>query len=40
VQIAFSGAMQRAGQRVVSRRVTDFKINTLFDPSIFKRPGS
>jgi zinc protease len=40
VQIAFSGLMRRAGKRVVARRVTSFKINTLFDPSIFKRPGS
>jgi zinc protease len=40
VQVAFSGSMRRAGKRVVSRRVTAFTINTLFDPSLFKRPGS
>ncbi|HEY2907131.1 MAG TPA: pitrilysin family protein [Vicinamibacterales bacterium] len=40
VQIAFSGAMRRAGQRLVTRRVTALTINTLLDPSLFKRPGS
>ena len=40
VQISFSGPMRRAGQRLVTRRVTAFTINTLLDPSLFKRPGS
>jgi zinc protease len=40
IQIAFAGSMRRAGRQVVTRRVTSFTINTLFDPSLFKRPGS
>jgi hypothetical protein len=40
LQVAFSADLRRQGQRLVARRVTDFKINTVFDPSIFKRPGS
>ena len=40
VQIAFSGSMRRAGRRLLTRRVMKFTINTLLDPSLFKRPGS
>jgi outer membrane lipoprotein-sorting protein len=39
VQIAFQ-ASRTSGPIVVTRRVTDIKINTPIDPSLFKRPAS
>jgi len=40
VQIAFTAEMQSAGRRLVSRRVTDMKLNAPLDPSLFQRPAS
>ncbi len=39
IQFAFR-AMQRVGSVSVERRVTDVKLNSNIDPSLFKRPGS
>jgi hypothetical protein len=40
VQVAFSAAIRQGGRQVVERRVTAFTINTLLDPSLFKRPAA
>ncbi len=40
VQIAFSAELRRAGQAVVTRRVSRCTLNDALDASLFKRPGS
>jgi hypothetical protein len=40
VQVAFGAAIRQGGRQVVERRVTAFTINTLLDPSLFKRPAA
>jgi zinc protease len=40
VQIAFSAAVSRAGERVLERRVTDISINPPLEPALFQRPAS
>ncbi len=40
VQVAFGAAIRQGGRQVVERRVTAFTINTVLDPSLFKRPSA
>jgi zinc protease len=39
VQIAYGATIQRGGQPVLARRVTNIKINAPIDPALFKRPA-
>ena len=40
LQIAFTAAVKRGGERVLERRVTDISINPSLDPALFRRPAS
>jgi zinc protease len=39
VQVAFTAAVERAGQRVLDRRITSIEFNRAVDPALFKRPA-
>jgi zinc protease len=39
VQVAFTAAVERAGQQVLERRITSIEFNRAADPALFKRPA-
>lgn len=39
VQVAFTASVERAGQRVLERRITSIEFNRAVDPALFKRPA-